>query len=102
MKQPAYHPREPVLLTERMRQQIAREVRALDKTHTATFKQLTPARRTVLALGMMEAAQRAETQRLLRRDPALGAQEARRIVRGMGVTAYERLQREQKTGEVRR
>lgn len=95
MNQPGYHPREPVLLTERMRQQIARAVRALDRTRTATFRQITAARRAALALGLVQAAQRAEAQRLRRRDPELSEQEARRIVRGMGMAAYERMRREQ-------
>jgi hypothetical protein len=96
MKPPRYYPREPVLLTERMRQHVARAVRAVDRTRAATFRQIEPARRAALALGMVDAAQRAEAQRLLRRDPTLGAQAARRIVRSMGVAAYERLQREEK------
>lgn len=95
MPQPRYHPREPVLLTERMRQQVARAVRELDAAQAAAYRRMSAATRVGLGIAATSGAQRSAIERLRRRYPEMGVLEARRIVLGIGVAAYERLRREQ-------
>lgn len=97
MTQPRYYPREPVLLTERMRQEVARAVRGLDRTQATAYRRMSATSRVALGMAAAQSAQSAEVTRLRRRFPELGEAEARRIVLGIGRAAYERLRREQAT-----
>ena len=84
-----YHRKEPFVVTERMRRQIAGAVAEIDLEQISRTRQLTPAERVRQAASMIDAAERAGAYRLRQRQPELSENEALRIVRG-GLLAYER------------
>ena len=87
MQNPSYQHPEPIVVTERMRRQIAGAVAELDPKQLAITRQLTPAERTWQAASMIDAAERVAAYRLRQRDLDLGETEALRIVRG-GLLEY--------------
>ena len=90
MKNPSYQRSAPIVVTERMRRQIAGAVAEIDLAQITISKQLTPVERTCQALSMIAAAQRVAAYRLRVRDPGISEEEALRIVRSIGITEYER------------
>ena len=64
MKNPSYQRSAPIVVTERMRRQIAGAVAEIDLAQIAISKQLTPAERTRQALSMIATAQRVAAYRL--------------------------------------
>jgi len=95
MQNPSYHRTEPLVVTERMRRQIAGTVAELDLAQIAISRHLTPAQRTFPALSMIAASQRVAAYHLRARRPELDNNEALRIVRTMGIVEYERSKRQQ-------
>ena len=87
MPNPSYQRAEPIVVTERMRRQIAGAVAELDLQQLAITQRLTPAQRTWQAASMIDAAERVAAYRLRLREPELGEEEALHIVRG-GLLAY--------------
>jgi len=94
MENPSYHRNEPVVVTERMRRQIAGAVAELDLAQIAVSRQLTPAERTAQALSMIAAAQRIAAMHLHAARPDLTPDDALRIVRTIGIVEYERRRRQ--------
>lgn len=88
MHNPSYHRREPLIVTDRMRRQIAGAVAEIDLEQVGRTRQLTPAQRVRQAASMIDAAERAGAYRLRLRQPELSEDEALRIVRS-GLLAYE-------------
>ncbi|MBP7960661.1 MAG: hypothetical protein KBG20_10525 [Caldilineaceae bacterium] len=80
-------PKEPFIVTERMRRQIVGAIAELDPKQLAITKRLTPAERVQQAASMIDAAERAGVHQLRQREPDLEELEALRIVRG-GLIAY--------------
>lgn len=94
MRNPSYQHKEPIVVTERMRRQIAGAVAEVDLAQVAISRRLTPAARTYQALSMISAAQRVAAHRLCARHPELSEQDALRIVRSIGIVEYERSRRQ--------
>lgn|GEM_PF-950729 len=87
MQNPNTQPKEPVVVTARMRRQIAGAVAELDPQQLKITQQLTAAERTWQAASMIDAAERVAVYRLRQREPELDEAEALRIVRG-GLLVY--------------
>jgi hypothetical protein len=96
MQNPSYQRKEPIVVTERMRRQIAGAVAELDLAQIAISRRLTPAERAYQALSMIDGAQRVAAYRLCARRPELSSDEALHIVRTIGIVEYERRKRQQK------
>jgi hypothetical protein len=92
MSNPSYHRKDPIVVTERMRRQIAGAVAELDLAQIAVSRKLTPADRIWQAASMIDAAERVAAYRLCQRDPALGEDESLRIVRAGVITYFKRQQ----------
>lgn len=98
MQNPSYHRKEPLIVTEHMRRQIAGAVAELDLRQLAITKLLTPAERVQQAASMIDAAERAGVYQLRQREPDLDEMEALFIVRG-GLIAYYK-NKSQQTGRL--
>lgn len=81
MTNPSYQRKEPVVVIERMRRQIAGAVAELDLAQIAISCQLTPAERVWQAASMIDAAECVAAYRLRQRDPTLTDDQSLRIVR---------------------
>lgn len=82
---------EPLVVTDKMRRQIAAAVAEIDLQQMAYLRQLTPAERVQRAASMIDAAERVGVYRLRQRQPELSKDEAYRIIRG-GLLNYQRKQ----------
>ena len=89
MENPSYRRKEPFVITERIRKQIAGAVAEIDLQQMAITAKLTPAERVWMAASMIDACERASVRRLREREPELSEEEALRIVRG-GLLEYYR------------
>jgi hypothetical protein len=89
MENPSYRRKEPFVITERIRKQIAGAVAEIDLQQMAITARLTPAERVWMAASMIDACERAGVIRLRQRQPELSEEEALRIVRG-GLLNYYR------------
>ena len=89
MENPSYQRKEPFVITERIRRQIAGAVAEIDLQQMAITAKLTPAERVWMALSIIDACEEAGVSRLREREPALSEEEALRIVRG-GLLNYYR------------
>ena len=89
MENPSYQRKEPFVITERIRKQIAGAVAEIDLQQMAITAKLTPAERVWMAASMIDACERASVRRLREREPELSEEEALRIVRG-GLLEYYR------------
>lgn len=78
----------PVVITEKMRRQIAGAVAEIDLEQMKIVRKLTPAARVQMAASMIDAAERVGAYRLRRRDPTLSEEDALRIIRG-GLLEYQ-------------
>jgi len=97
MSNPSYSRKDPIVVTERMRRQIAGAVAELDLAQIAISRKLTPAERTWQAASMIDAAERAAATHLRLAHPDLTPDDALRIVRTIGIVEYERRQRQETT-----
>lgn len=86
---PSYRRKEPFVITERIRRQIAGAVAEIDLAQMAITARLTPAERVRMAASIIDACERAGVIRLRQREPQLSEEEALRIVRG-GLLNYYR------------
>jgi hypothetical protein len=86
---PSYQRKEPFVITERIRRQIAGAVAEIDLEQMAIIARLTPAERVRMAASMIDACERAGVIRLRQREPELSEEAALRIVRG-GLLNYYR------------
>jgi hypothetical protein len=93
MDNPSYRRKEPFVITDEVRREIAGAVDEIDIAQMAIISKLTPAQRVQMAASMIDACERAGVQRLLQRQPELSEDEAYRIVRG-GLLNYYRDQRQ--------
>lgn len=93
MNNPSYQRKEPFVITDEIRQEIAGAVGEVDVAQMAIIAKLTPAQRVRMAVSMIDACERAGVQRLRQRQPELSEQEAYRIVRG-GLLNYYRDQKQ--------
>lgn len=84
---PSYRRKEPFVITERIRRQIAGAVAEIDLQQMAIIAKLTPAERVRMAASMIDACERVGVIR--QRQPELSEEEALRIVRG-GLLNYYR------------
>ena len=90
MTNPSYQRKEPIVVTERMRRQIAGAVAELDLAQIAVSRKLTPAERVWQAASMIDAAERVAAYRLCQRDPALTEDQSLRIVREGMIEYFKR------------
>lgn len=97
MENPSYARKEPVVVTERMRRQIAGAVAELDMAQIAISRKLTPAERVRQAASMIDAAERVAATHLRLAHPDLTPDDALRIVRTIGIVEYERRRRQATT-----
>jgi hypothetical protein len=95
MENPSYHRKQPVVVTDRMRRQIAGAVAEIDMAQMAILRRMTPAERMAQAGAMIEEMERAGAYRLRQRRPELSEANALRIVRG-GLLEFERRQKQWK------
>lgn len=86
---PSYRRKEPFVITERIRRQIAGAVAEIDLEQMAITARLTPAERVRIAASIIDACERVGVTRLRQREPELSEEEALRIVRG-GLLNYYR------------
>lgn len=86
---PSYRRKEPFVITDRIRKQIAGAVAEIDLEQAAIVSKLTPAERVRMAASMIDACERAGVRRLRERQPELSEAEALRIVRS-GLLNYYR------------
>ena len=86
---PSYRRKEPFVITDRIRRQIAGAVAEIDLEQMAITARLTPAERVQMALSIIDACEEAGVYRLRQREPHLSEEEALRIVRG-GLLNYYR------------
>jgi predicted transcriptional regulator len=96
MKNPSYQRKEPIVVTERMRRQIAGAIAELDPQQLAVTRRLTPGQRVWQAASMMAAGEQVAAYRLRQREPELSEQEALRIVRG-GLFEYFKAKQQKAT-----
>lgn len=87
MKNPSYQRSEPIVVTDRMRRQIAGAIGELDPNQLTITRRFTPAERVWQAASMIHAAELVAAYRLRQREPELSEDEALRIVRG-GLIEY--------------
>ena len=90
MQNPSYWRKEPIVVTERMRRQIAGAVAELDLAQIAITRHLTPAERTWQAASMIDAAERVAAYRLRQRYPEMEEMDALHIVREGLITYFKR------------
>ena len=93
MNNPSYQRKEPFVITDEIRQEIAGAVGEIDIAQMAIIAKLTAAQRVQMAASMIDACERAGVQRLRLRQPELSEHEAYRIVRG-GLLNYYREQKQ--------
>ena len=93
MQNPSYQRKEPIVVTEHMRRQIAGAIGELDPHQLAITRRLTPGQRVWQAASMMAAGEQVAAYRLRQREPELSELEALRIVRG-GLVEYYRAKRQ--------
>ncbi len=89
MQNPNDPPKQPFVVTDLMRRQIAGAIAELDPKQLAITKLLTPAERVQQAASMIDAAERAGVHQLRLREPDLDEMEALRIVRGGLIEYYK-------------
>jgi hypothetical protein len=90
MENPSYHRKTPIVVTEKMRRQIAGAVAEIDLAQTEISRSLTPAERICQALSMIALAQSVAANHLRQREPHLSEQESLRIIRTGGIIGYRR------------
>jgi DNA-binding MurR/RpiR family transcriptional regulator len=83
--------RASLVVTDKMRRQIAAAVAEIDLQQMAYLRQLTPAERVQRAASMIDAAERVGVYRLRQRQPELSEGEAYQIIRG-GLLNYQQKQ----------
>ena len=71
MSNPSYQRKEPFVITDRIRRQIAGAVAEIDLQQMAIIAKLTPAERVQMAASMIDACERAGVIRLREREPEL-------------------------------
>jgi DNA-binding MurR/RpiR family transcriptional regulator len=81
--------RPKIVVTEKMRRQIAGAVAEIDLAQIEFVRRMTPAERVHRAADMIESAERVGIYRLRHRHPELSEDEALRIMRG-GLLEYYR------------
>ncbi len=81
----------PVILTDKMRREIAGAVAEIDLAQIAYLRKLTPTERTRIAADLIDSVERVGAFRLRQREPHLSEAEAYRIIRG-GLLNYYRQQ----------
>lgn len=98
MDNPSYRRKEPSVITQEIRRQIAGAVAVaeIDLAQMAIVSKLTPAQRVQMAASMIDACERAGVHRLRQRQPELSELEALRIVRGRLMNYYRDRQEWQK------
>lgn len=89
MENPSYRRKEPFVITEKVRRQIAGAVAEIDLVQMAIVSKLTPAERVQMALSMIDACEKAGVTQLRQRQPELSEDEAYRIVRGGLLNYYK-------------
>lgn len=80
----------PVILTDKMRREIAGAVAEIDPVQMARLREFTPAERARIAADLIDAVERVGAFRLRQREPHLSEDEAFRIVRGGLLNYYRR------------
>ena len=81
----------PLVVSEKIRRQIAGAVAEIDLVQMDILRRMTPAERARLAADMIDAAERVGVYRLLQRHPELSEGDALRIVR-RGLIAHQKKQ----------
>ncbi|HQY91965.1 MAG: hypothetical protein WAU00_18485 [Caldilinea sp.] len=92
MENPSYHRKTPLIVTDKMRRQIAGAVAEIDLEQMEILRQMTPAERMAIAAGMIHDLEQAAAYRLRKRYPELEIAESLRIVR-QGLVEYEQQRR---------
>lgn len=87
MENPSYHRKTPIVVTEKMRRQIAGAVAEIDLVQMEILKRMTPAQRMQQMGMMIDDLEQAAVYRLRQRQPELTTADAFRIVRG-GLMRY--------------
>lgn len=88
MENPSYHRKTPIVVTEKMRRQIAGAVAEIDLAQMAILKSMTPAQRMQRMGLMIDSLEQSAAYRLRQRRPELSIAESLRIVRS-GLLEYE-------------
>ena len=88
MENPSYHRKTPLVVTDKMRREIAGAVAEIDLAQMEILRRMTPAQRMAIAAAMIADLERAAAYQLRKRHPELGIAESLRIVR-RGVLQYE-------------
>jgi hypothetical protein len=86
-----YSAENPLVVTDKVRREIAGAVAEVDPVVMIRNRDFTPAERVQQAISMIEAAERVGVLRLRQREPHLSEDEAYRIIRG-GLLNYYRKQ----------
>jgi hypothetical protein len=89
MENPSYHRKQPIVVTDRMRRQIAGAVAEIDMAQMAILRRMTPAERMRMAAAMIDEVEHVASYRLRQRRPELSETDAIRIVHG-GLLEFER------------
>ena len=89
IENPSYQRKEPFVITDRIRKQIAGAVAEIDLQQMAIVSKLTPAERVQMALSIIDACEEAGVSRLREREPELSEEEALRIVRSGLLNYYQ-------------
>ena len=82
--------RQKIVVTEKMRRQIAGAMAEIDLGQMAFVRRMTPAERVRRAADMIDDAERVGVYRLRQRQPELSEDEALRIVRGEILEYYKK------------
>jgi hypothetical protein len=96
MDNPSYHRKTPLIVTDKMRREIAGAVAEIDLAQMEILRRMTPAQRVQMAASMIADVERVGVYRLRQREPELSEADAYRIVR-MGLLEYERQKRRWET-----
>ncbi len=88
MKNPSYHRQQIFGITDEIRTEIAGAVAEVDLVQMSIVARLTVSEKYLIALSMMDAAERAGVLRLQRSNPNLPDDEAYRIVRSGQMNEY--------------
>ena len=88
MKNPSYHRQQIFWITDEIRTEIAGAVAEVDLVQMSIVARLTVSEKYLIALSMMDAAERAGVLRLRRSNPNLPDDEAYRIVRSGQMNEY--------------
>lgn len=90
--------RPKIVVTEKMRRQIAGAVAEIDLAQMEFVRRMTPAERVRRAADMIDAAERVGVYRLRHRHPELSEDEALHIVRGGLLEHYKKQEKWHRTG----